>query len=612
MNKKFSDWSKEDLINELIKLTKIIKEKESYGLVWEQKKEDATTQFKNKVPILNEIKQKEILTNKNEPFNTIIEGDNFNALSILNYTHKELVDIIYIDPPYNTGKPKEWKFNDKWVDENDLFKPSKWLSMMSNRLKISKELLSEQGVIFISIDDNEYANLKLLMDKIFSKKNYVGTLIWEKKKKGSHLDKFIINIKEYILVYKKSENFNGLVGVTTSEETTYPCLNPGNGFSNRLIPKGTISNYKDKNFTLKKGKIISAGNMRLTLKSNLIVTNGYISEDVLIEAEWRLSQEKIDLYSKNKTLYLTRDLYFRRRVNEERNKKLKDLLLRLQPEQLSNLKDELILAYQKKSSDKEIENLIEKIDLEKNKINLDYLNDGWGSNEDADDEQREFFGKKVFDFPKPSKLIKKLILSTRIKNPLVLDFFAGTGTTGHAALELNSEGYINSFILCNNNEDNTSDGLKITSDICYPRIKKVIFGYQKRNKKNVKGTQGNLKYFKTNLINYEKTDQHKYLLSEKITDIICFKEQTYKKVKSTQSLIIYENQKKIVIIILDPKEIDYIKNFLKNKKEKLIKIYIFSYGAYDYQEEFEEIENINIIPIPSSLTNEYEKLHQEL
>ena len=83
MNKKFSDWSKEDLINELIKLTKIIKEKESYGLVWEQKKEDATTQFKNKVPILNEIKQKEILTNKNEPFNTIIEGDNFNALSIL-------------------------------------------------------------------------------------------------------------------------------------------------------------------------------------------------------------------------------------------------------------------------------------------------------------------------------------------------------------------------------------------------------------------------------------------------------------------------------------------------------------------------------------------------
>ena len=195
------------------------------------------------------------------------------------------------------------------------------------------------------------------------------------------------------MVYKKSENFNGLVGVTTSEETTYPCLNPGNGFSNRLIPKGTISNYKDKNFTLKKGKIISAGNMRLTLKSNLIVTNGYISEDVLIEAEWRLSQEKIDLYSKNKTLYLTRDLYFRRRVNEERNKKLKDLLLRLQPEQLSNLKDELILAYQKKSSDKEIENLIEKIDLEKNKINLDYLNDGWGSNEDADDEQREFFGK---------------------------------------------------------------------------------------------------------------------------------------------------------------------------------------------------------------------------
>lgn len=183
MNKKFSDWSKEDLINELIKLTKIIKEKESYGLVWEQKKEDATTQFKNKVPILNEIKQKEILTNKNEPFNTIIEGDNFNALSILNYTHKELVDIIYIDPPYNTGKPKEWKFNDKWVDENDLFKPSKWLSMMSNRLKISKELLSEQGVIFISIDDNEYANLKLLMDKIFSKKNYVGTLIWEKKRK---------------------------------------------------------------------------------------------------------------------------------------------------------------------------------------------------------------------------------------------------------------------------------------------------------------------------------------------------------------------------------------------------------------------------------------------
>jgi len=166
---------------EVSRLKKELKKKKKYGLVWEEKPEEVIDMCKKKLPVLKEVKNKEIITDKNKPMNLLIEGDNYHALSVLNYTHAKKVDVIYIDPPYNTGN-KDFIFNDRFVDKEDGYRHSKWLSFMEKRLKLAKNLLKDTGVIFISIDDNEMAQLKLLMDDknkgLFGEENFVQNFMW--------------------------------------------------------------------------------------------------------------------------------------------------------------------------------------------------------------------------------------------------------------------------------------------------------------------------------------------------------------------------------------------------------------------------------------------------
>lgn len=160
----YQDWAKEDLIQEI----KRLKKRKKYGLVWDEEKtkERLEADAEGKLPVLVEDKKKEIITDADKPVNILIEGDNYHALSVLNYTHPKSIDVIYIDPPYNTGN-NDFKYNDRFVDKEDSYRHSKWLSFMSKRLKLAKNLLKDRGVIFISIDDNEFAQLKLLCDAIF-------------------------------------------------------------------------------------------------------------------------------------------------------------------------------------------------------------------------------------------------------------------------------------------------------------------------------------------------------------------------------------------------------------------------------------------------------------
>src|SRR3989339_1079377 len=148
----------EKLKLEVGRLKKELKKKKKYGLVWEEKPEEVVEMCKAKLPVLKEVKSKEIITDSDKPMNLLIEGDNYHALSVLNYTHKGKIDIIYIDPPYNTGA-KDWKYNNDYVDSNDMFRHSKWVSMMNNRLKLAKKLLKKDGVLICAIDDNENATL---------------------------------------------------------------------------------------------------------------------------------------------------------------------------------------------------------------------------------------------------------------------------------------------------------------------------------------------------------------------------------------------------------------------------------------------------------------------
>src|SRR5574344_1607985 len=144
--------------------------KKKYGLIWEEHEERVDKELETQIPTFEEIKDKEIVSNPNEKFNFLLEGDNLHSLYLLEKTHKEKIDVIYIDPPYNTGS-KDFIYNDKIIDDEDGYRHSKWLSFMEKRLKIAKELLNDNGLIFISIDDNEIAQLKLLCDDIFGEIN---------------------------------------------------------------------------------------------------------------------------------------------------------------------------------------------------------------------------------------------------------------------------------------------------------------------------------------------------------------------------------------------------------------------------------------------------------
>jgi adenine-specific DNA-methyltransferase len=195
----YDEWSKKELIKEIDALRK----QKTYGLVWEKDKTiekfdyfinwagDKTKEvFKeaNMFPVLKEVKSKDITTDKTDDYNILIEGDNYHSLATLNFTHNKAIDVIYIDPPYNTGN-KDFKYNDHYVDKEDGYRHSKWLSFMEKRLKLARNLLKDTGVIFISIDDNEQAQLKILCDEVFGEDNFVALLPRLLKKGGNHLTK---------------------------------------------------------------------------------------------------------------------------------------------------------------------------------------------------------------------------------------------------------------------------------------------------------------------------------------------------------------------------------------------------------------------------------------
>lgn len=613
---KYNEYTKEELIKIIQQQENELKYKK-YGLVWdaEREPEQVVLDCENSLPILKHITSKTINTCTDED-NILIEGDNYHALSVLNYTHKEKIDIIYIDPPYNTGS-KDFIYNDRYVDKEDGYRHSKWLNFMEKRLNLAKELLRKTGVIFLSIDDNEVSQLKLLCDKVFSQKRYIGTLIWEKKKKGSHLNNSITNIKEYILVYCKDEkSFKGLVGETSINRETYPCVNPGNTVGKRLFKKGIPSKYKEKNFTLKKGEIISAGNMSLKLHTDLIIENSVLKEDLILESEWRYSQEALTEYANKGELYITNKLYFRRIVVEPRDKQLKDLLPRIEYQSIINKQEELIKEL-KKTDDEKDDEIIQLLTKElENLTNQNYdsldaqnlFNDGWGSNEDGDVELRDFFGSKVFDYPKPSKLIAKLIASTRNKKAIVLDFMAGTGTTAQAVLELNQLDSGNrKFILCTNNENN------ICTDVTYPRIQKVIKGYKLRGTgEEVLGLTANLQYFKTDLLNKSNNrHQTKLNLTNKCAEMLCVKENIFNLYKSSDDYKIYcshDNSKYLCIYFntIDDSFDDFLEelNNIDSKKT----VYMFSDDLNVDKEPFKEIENCTLEAIPQKILDIYKQL----
>lgn len=185
-----------------------------YGLVFEEHREEIDEVLDTHTPVLTE--DADLFIDHGVQMNFLIEGDNLASLQLLEKTHKGKIDLIYIDPPYNTGA-KDFVYDDAFVDTTDGFNHSKWLSFMKQRLSLSKKLLAAHGTIFISIDDNEFSQLKLLCDEVFGANNYVGTILWKKKTNGNNMG-WLPPVHDYILCYSKEIGKIYDFGFEVSEE----------------------------------------------------------------------------------------------------------------------------------------------------------------------------------------------------------------------------------------------------------------------------------------------------------------------------------------------------------------------------------------------------------
>ncbi|MEM4270609.1 MAG: site-specific DNA-methyltransferase [Candidatus Pacearchaeota archaeon] len=547
--KDYSNWTKEELIKELGKF----KKQKKYGIVWEDKPEQVALMCKEKLPVLTEIKDKEIITDPNKPTNLLIEGDNYHALSVLNYTHKGKIDVIYIDPPYNTGN-EGFMYNDKIVDKEDAYRHSKWLSFMEKRLRLARNLLSDKGVIVVSIDDNEVAQLKLLCDEIFGEENFVAIFV-RKNKAGSAHDSSNIAIEfDYMLCYTRNKNkvefLKEKISVENDKKYKYEdeyLETRGRYYLRDLDYRGSYSKTLDYPIKTPDGTKIYAG--------------GKLGEP----NTWRWSEEKFKRGLKNGFIVFKKiknkwKVYIKQYqfVDNEGNPREREIPFRA------------LIQFLNSEGSKELDSIL---------------------------------NQNIFRYPKPKNLIKFCCQIINSKKAILLDFFAGSGTTGHAVLELNKEdGGNRKFILCTNNENN------ICTDVCYPRIEKVIKGYKNLKGEKVEGLGGNLKYFKTDFVDANPTDKNKKKLVDESTEMLCLKEDCFDFVLEGHNFKIFKNNEdKYLGIIYDDDGIEPFKKEAKKLKKKFV-VYVFSLDDSAREEEFEDLENVELKPIPAVILNVYKRI----
>lgn len=562
-----------ELLEEVEKLkrqVKILKVRKKYGLVFEEEREpeQIVLDCQIKIPILKEDKPKEIISDKEKPVNVLIEGDNYHALSVLNYTHKGAVDVIYIDPPYNTGN-KDFVYNDKYVDSEDSFRHSKWLSFMGKRLKLAKNLMRSTGIIFISIDDNELANLKLLCDEIFGLNHFISIFVWKRRSGANDPKNLVSTDHEYILCYKKSDRAT-LRGI-----------------------KKDLSNYKNPDNN-PKGPWI-AGDLTCGKTKDERPNLFYEIIDPSSKKVYKANQNRVWIFEESRMLREIKEgkiIFPKKEGGTPQYKRFANNLR-------SNFKPLSTWIEASVVNKKDILN-----EEEKHKIRIMQSD----LNQTATKELRELMGRQLFNYPKPKRLITELIKHSASDECMVLDFMAGSGTTAHAVLELNKEDKGNRrFILCTNNENN------IATDVCYPRIKKVIGGHKKWQ--DITKIPANLKYFKTELLDIDHishvSDEQKIKLTYCAGEMIALREGAFIEIEKDDWWQIFRDETKYTAIYFkeDKKKLNDLIKKLSKLNEKVV-LYIFSWGKNEYKNEFIEYKNIKVEDIPEPIIDVYKEVNR--
>ncbi len=573
-NPKFDDWSREDFIAEIERLRK----RKKYGLVWEEKPEDVVEQCKTALPVLKEVSGKAITKDADAPTNILIEGDNYYALSILNYTHAGKVDAIYADPPYNTGA-KNWIYNNDYVDGDDAFRHSKWLSFMERRLRLARSLLKKDGIIVVTIDDYEIATLTLLMNDVFGEENHLGTVVIKNNPQGrSSMSGFQVS-HEYALFYGRSSKAKIGRLPRTQEQI------------DRYKESDSQGPFEWRNFRA-----------QYSTESPKMKYPIFVKKDCsgfrIPKLKWNVEKQSYDTLEKPSALEqisLPIDSSGRERTwkwSIETVQSVKDTEMGVRLDKDGNpsvyykgrMKDEWMLPY----------TIWDK---------SDYSASAMGANLLA-----SIIGPKKFDYPKSlHALIDSILVISEKKNATILDFFAGSGTTGHAVLELNKQdGGNRRFILCTNNENN------IASEVTYPRVAKVIKGYKSTKGETIDGLGGNFRYFKTAFVGAEPNDKNKESLTRQATEMLCLREDTFEPVKTSGkaagAVQIFKHGTRYTGIVFDESAIPALKKDIA-RLGGVWSVYVFSLGDDTFDEEFADIEQkITVSPIPEVILRVYRRL----
>jgi len=556
-------------ISELESEIKQLKSAKTYGLIWEDKPEDVILQCRDNVPVLREVKNKKIVADPSLPTNLLIEGDNYHSLSVLNYTHRGQFDVIYADPPYNTGN-KSWRYNNDYIEKEDEFRHSKWLSYINKRVRLAKNLLSDSGILIFAIDDYEAHTLRLLLDEIMGEDNRLGTVAVVHNPRGRNDDRFFATQHEYMLVYAKDKNKAALgnFDLTDEERGRYKksddissyseasFMRTGNNSTPRERPKLFYPIFYNPNIqklSLKKAK----GSVEL-LPIN----------EAGEEKTWRWGTatfEKLcdtDLFVK--TVKGKYRIFKKRRLTDEAGKKPKSIWYN--PRYDASTYGIMVL--------------------------------------------QDIFGRgNHFNYPKSLLLMEDILEVTSKPNSLVLDFFAGSGTTGHAVLNLNErDGGTRRFILCTNNENN------ICEEVTYERIKRVVKGYKDRRGNDVNGVPGNLGYYKTDLVNIEKlqtiSDTARLKITYQAGEMIAIREDTLAEKEKNEWWQIFEGHGRATAIYFreDKSHLrDLIKELDATGKPSVL--YVFGWGKNDYKNEYTSAL-VRVEDIPEPIIEVYKEINR--
>ena len=540
-------------------LLELLNKQKKYGLVWEDKPEDVEERLRDELPVLKEVKDRFVSSEDPEaPNHVLIEGDNLEALTALTYTHAGKIDVIYIDPPYNTGN-KDFIYNDSFVDSEDSFRHSKWLSFMSKRLKLAKGLLSDKGVIFISIDDNEQAQLKLLCDEIFGSNDFVGNIIWEKADSPRMDAKIMSSRHDFIIAYAKNIATLPIHKIKVSEIPAHYNKIDSQGRRYYLKPLRYMGNADSREDRPNMYYPITAPDGTQVYPKRADGTDG----------RWRWAQQKI-------ALEFDRLEFVKTKNGWSVNTKL----------------------YADSISDIPVETIWYNKDVDSNRQAIAIIKNIFGS-------------EKTFTNPKPIKLIKRIISITGDKNSIVLDFFAGSGTTLHATMQLNAEdGGHRKCILVTNNENN------ICEEVTYERNKRVINGYTTPKGEEVEGLKSNtLRYYKTDFISRDQSPKNMRALVAASTDLLCIKNDIYTEApfagKQLNSKIAryFENQHTRMLVIYNEAYIFDIVNLLMDipmDERGKIKVYTFADGRYAYDDDFMEVaDKVELCALPAAIYDAY-------